>query len=214
MRILNCVIAALFLGLGAVSVSASERESYSIGEGLSISFSLPGSQWQVSARAPEMLVRDTVAHVRYHFEEDGRDVPPDLEMKVRQRLAGNELFVFNPSSGAHLDVDFSASAAGEAPPSEEAIAGSARAAAAELGQEKDLSDVRSHYGAAPLSGTGVSYRVDATYLKDGEPRTFIGYIAAVRTGWLFLYYTDKQENPRDLDEIEKLFENIRVVDGN
>lgn len=191
------------------SAAAAGRMQYELAPGVVVSFIMPGDRWQASADAPEALIRETAAHVRYHFLEDGREVPTDLETRVRQRLKQNELFIYNPSTTAHLDMDISPVTPEEGVPSADTVKASAGYAAKELQQEQDLSQVQSSYAPSPLGGALSSYRIDASYLKDGSPRTFIGYVGAIPSGWFFLYYTDKQKNTRDLNEIEVLLDSFR-----
>lgn len=201
------ILLAGFLLLPSVGF-AKERRDFVFDDGLTLSFELPSERWQVTRKAPEFLVKETVAHVRFHLEEGGREVPADLETSVSSRLGQNELYVYNPETAAHLDIDLSPLEFGQAPPSEQAVASSAEFAKAELSQEQDISDISAKSEVASLPGARSAFRIDASFNRDGAPRRFIGLIGYVPGYWFFFYYTEKNQSEDDKAEMEALLNSL------
>jgi hypothetical protein len=192
------------------SVIASPAATLTVSEHLVLEYQQPQG-WQATSSVPEFLVRQTTEHVAMHLREAGKPVPEELEQQVRKRMANNELFLFNPQTRAHLDVDFSVLNAEDDPPPKESIAKSAEYAKAELSKEPDLTEVVSDYHEYALKGAAFAYRVNATYKRDGEPRRFIGVISFVERYWVFIYYTDDARNKDDLKRFEEVLSGLSLV---
>jgi len=185
-------------------------ETFRVSDNLVLEYRVP-ENWQATTTAPEFLVRQTVEHVSFHFRERGQPVPAALETKVRERMANTELFMVNPRTRAHLDIDFSPIGADEASPTRETVAKSARYAELELGNEEDLTDVSSRTEAYRLQGADYAYRIDATYKRDGEPRRFVGVVGFAGRYWVFLYYTDEAVLDADLQRLDEALKGLVLV---
>jgi len=192
------------------SAIATSAATLTVSEHLALVYQQPQG-WQATFSAPEFLVRQTTEHVAMHLREAGKPVPDELEQKVRKRLATNELFIFNPQTQAHLDIDFSAINADQEPPLKQSLAKSAKYAKEELSREPDLTEVVSSYYEYALKGAAVAYRVDASYKRDGEPRRFVGVISFVDRYWVFLYYTDEARNEEDLQRLAEVLSGLSLV---
>ncbi|HKI51430.1 MAG TPA: hypothetical protein VJ995_05100 [Geothermobacteraceae bacterium] len=192
------------------SAIATSAATLTVSDHLALVYRQPQG-WQATSSAPEFLVRQTTEHVARHLREAGKPVPEELEQQVRKRLANNELFLYNPQTRAHLEIDFSVINAEDDPPPKESIAKSARYAKDELSQEPDLTDVVSDDHEYALKGAAVAYRVDATYQRDGEPRRFVGVISFVDRYWVFIYYTDEARSEEDLQRLAEVLSGLSLV---
>jgi len=177
-------------------------EPLPVADGITLHLDLPGVDWSFHRDPPQFLVDETVAHVRHHLAEDGREVPDDLAAQVLQRMRQNELFMVRATTAARLLVDFSPDPEGQPAPDPGTVEQSARLAAAELENEPDLSAVQSLVSPAEFRGAGRVWEVSASYLQDGEPRRFLGVIGHVAGHWMFLYYTDLARDPGDLPALQ------------
>ncbi|HKI51173.1 MAG TPA: hypothetical protein VJ995_03800, partial [Geothermobacteraceae bacterium] len=135
--LLRLLLSVFALCASAVATSAA---TLTVSEHLALEYQQPQG-WQATFSAPEFLVRQTTEHLARHLREAGKPVPEELEHQVRKRLANNELFLYNPQTRAHLDIDFSEINADDDPPLKESLAKSARYAKEELSQEPDLTEV-------------------------------------------------------------------------
>ena len=126
--------------LMAISLAAAGPAMAAVFEvrpGILVNFSDLPSTWQISAEPPESLVRQGAGHIRpaqlAAARKAGIDSP---EEAARQMLKGNELFLYNPQSGAHVKVDFSPLRKDEDPPRARVLKASARFAAEGLQNEE------------------------------------------------------------------------------
>jgi len=176
-----------------------------------VNFSDLPSPWQISAEPPESLVRQSAGHISpgqlAAARKAGIDSP---EEAARQMLKGNELFLYNPQSGAHVKVDFSPLRQQEAPPRARTLKASARYAAEGLQSEEGVEGAASKVGKARLAGAKAAYRVDAEYLMHGEPTRFIGIVSFAHGHWIYLYYTGPNPGLEDLKAANSVIESFRI----
>jgi len=137
--------------------------------GIEIGFAPLPPPWQVSNEPPDSLVKESASHLNpaqlAAARKAGIDSP---EEAARQMLKANELFLFNPQSGAHVKIDFSPLREGESPPDGRALKASARYAAEGLQDEEGIENAKSKVGKTRLTGAKAAYRVDADYLMHGQ----------------------------------------------
>lgn len=203
------VIIVLLLLL--VAPLSARAEVFKVAPGIELSLALPGPDWKFSATPPEFLVKETAAHVKHHLDEQHKEAPVDLAERIAEQLRRNELFLVRPSTSARLLVDFSPDNPGAQAPTQDILHNSARAAASELRNEPDLSQVKTEVTPGTLTGAGQVWQLEASYLQDGKPRRFFGVIGFVGGSWLFLYYTDLNRDAGDLAAVRKALEGASVT---
>ena len=207
-RWFSCLLLALLLAVPNLAAAAG----YEVQPGIEISFAPLPTPWQVSKEPPDFLVKESAAHINpaqlAAARKAGIDNP---EETARQMLKANELFLFNPQSGAHLKIDFSPLREGEAPPSARALQSSARYAAEGLQDEEGIEAVNSKVGKTRITGADAAYRVDADFLMHGKATRFIGVITFARNHWIYLYYTGPQPGPEDLMVVNQIFKSFSIA---
>ncbi len=168
-----------------------------------LNFYLDPERWRVAEQPPEYLVDDVAEHLEHELEDQGKH-PSEKELVqlARERLRNNEAFVFNPETGAHLDVDSSKLREGESVPSAYAIQRSAEYAGESLGSEEGVSDVSYKTENIEIQGAHAATFLDASFRHHDEPRRFLGVIAFADSHWLFLYYTDPLRDEGDYEAME------------
>jgi len=191
-----------------------QAETLKIVPGVVLQYTLPAERWTVAREAPEFLIEETAEHLEHELAAQGKR--PDaaaLKAAATRRLAANEVYIFNPDSGAYLAIDFSALREGEKAPGRGAIAESARLAGESLESEEGTSDVRHDYRKAAVPGAEIAYRVDATFRHHDESRRFIGVIGFRAPYWFYLYYTDPLQDAADSGEMEEILRNLVLLPG-
>ena len=212
---MKIAVACLFLLMTGLLFAAapSSAEELTLPDGLTLTFTLPDG-WAYSRQAPQFYVEETVEHVTHELADQGKKVESDrLRDAVTRRLATNEGFVYHPESHSMLLIDFSPLREGEAEPSRDTVAQSARYAAGELRQEEGAADVAAGSDRTNFSGMPYAYRVDATYTMHGEPRRFIGIVGFRSPYWIYLYYTDTLTNSSDREAMEELLRTARLAEA-
>ena len=209
-RWFSCLLLVLLLAVPNLAAAAG----YEVQPGIEISFTPLPPPWQVSKEPPDSLVKESAVHINpgqlAAARKAGIDSP---EEAARQMLKANELFVFNPQSGAHLKIDFSPLRDGEVPPSAGALQSSARYAAEGLRDEEGIEDAKSKVGKTRITGAKAAYRVDADFLMHGVATRFIGVITFARNHWVYLYYTGPHPGPEDLAVVSRIFESFSIAPG-
>lgn len=196
----------VFLLTGAASLSA---ETITVVPGVALELNLPGQRWEMSRQAPGFLLRETAEHLEHELAAQGKQVDAEsLREAADRRLAANELFVFNPESGAVLTIDFSPLKENEKAPGHRTVAASARYAGESLASEEGIEGAESRVDKVRISGADSAYRVRASYRQHGEPTKFTGIIGFIDPYWFFLYYTDPLRDPEDGKEMERMMETL------
>ncbi len=197
----------------AISLTAwGETTVFQVAPDLALELTLPGSHWVAKAQPPEFLVEERVEHAAHEIEHQGNQVPSaeQLLAMVRRQLSGNEIYVYNPDTRAHLEIDFSPLNKGESPPGEKSLASSARYAGQSLESEEGVSDLRFRTEKADFPWAKTAYRLEADYLFHGEKRRFLGIIGFIRDNWVFLYYTDPLARGDDFQEMEAILSGLNL----
>ncbi len=188
--------------------------SFEVRPGVEISFADPPAPWQIGPEPPDFLIQERADSLH----------PPQLaaakkagfktpEAAARKMLLDNELFLFNPQSRSHMEIDFSPLKQGERPATSRSLKASARYAAEELYAEEGLEEADADSAATRVNGAASAYRVDATFRKLGKPTRFIGIITFAQNHWIYLYYTGRQDATEDHDEVNRWLESIQISAG-
>lgn len=202
----------LVLGLAFVLflVGAVRAEIIEIVPGLRVNLELGSSEWSASPTPPAFLVDEMTEHLA-HEVPVGQSVDAErLRDMVIKRLAANELFIFNPASGAHLEVDVSPLREDEREPSKGAVADSARFAGQSLVEEEGVGNVEWKTRKVSIPGAKASYRLDASYTFHGGPRRFVGIVGFSAPYWFYLYFTDPLKTPADAAVVDTLIERLAI----
>lgn len=193
---------------GAASLSA---ETIPVAPGVVLEVNLPGQKWEMSRQAPEFLVSETAEHLEHDLAAQGKQVDAGkLKAEAGKRLGANELFIFNPISGAVLTIDFSPLRENEKAPRDRNVAASARYAGESLSSEEGIEGVKSKTDRVQVTGAGSAYRVRASYRQHGEPKKFTGIIGFADPYWFFLYYADPLRDPGDGEEMERIMDSLAL----
>lgn len=173
---------------------------------------LPSEEWQAVQEPPPFLIKERLAHLSDGMLAMMKKAGfTDRRQAVEAMLGKNEAYVYKPASGAHLDVDFSAVKTGEEPPTARTLRNSAEFAGQSLANEEDYTEVEYRVSSTTIPGLGTVQRLDASYLRHGEPGEFIGLIGFRNPYWVFFYYTDPSRDDGDRTEIEAILGSLRVV---
>ncbi|HKL48873.1 MAG TPA: hypothetical protein VJ882_04380 [Desulfuromonadales bacterium] len=200
---------ALFL-LPATAISGSFR----LAEDIVLEVELPGERWNVSNEPSSALVESIAEHMHHDLEAQGKDVSEkQVHRAARERLAANELFI-RSDSGAHIEIDISPIKSGKKSPSEGTVKSSARYAGQSMASEEGVSKASSEISEFDLPGASVAYRLDIDFVRHEKSMNFLGVIGFDKPYWLYFYGTDPQVDPRDAEEMEKIFQSLRIVREN
>jgi len=201
MRKVSFFIAVLsFLWAGPLAA-----ETIRVRPDLIVELNLPSARWTISRQAPDFLLEETAEHLEHELAGQGKQLDPGkLRAAAVNRLAANEIFVFNPDSGAVLTLDFSPLREGEDPPGRKTVAASARYAGDSLASEEGITEVDAETGKTSVEGAEHAYRVAARYRHHGQPTEFVGIVGFVRPYWFFFYYTDPLKDRRDAGEMNTI----------
>lgn len=185
--------------------------TYEVVPGTYLTLVLPADHWQVSAVPPDFLVEDMAGHLSEEMLRTARAAGMDDPLEVaRKNLSINELFVVNPETGAWLAVDFSPLREGESAPNRRTVARSAQFAGQSLQGEEGLSELTYSTKRVRLPGARHAHRLDAEFEKHGTPIRFIGIVGFADPHWIFLYYTDYQEDAQDMVDMEAILKSVRL----
>ena len=211
-RIALSVVVLLLLG-----VASLEAATLSLVPGVDLEVDLPGQKWQMSRQTPEFLILQTAEHLEHELADQGKQVDAEeLKAAAAKRLAANELFIFNPDSGAVLTIDFSPLKENEKAPRDRTVAASARYAGDSLSSEEGLEGVESKTDKVKVAGAASAHRIKASYRQHGEPMKFTGIIGFIEPYWFFFYYTDPLRDPGDAEEMGRILDSLvlKSVGGN
>lgn len=171
------------------------------------------ASWKIDMEAPADLLQHMMEHLR---EDAARNEQTPTEEQVRtaaeQRLASNDLFVFNPESGAHLLISFTSLGDDESPPSDRAIELSAKYAAEGVVDE-GWEDVKVRQKAAQIDGASSAQRFEIDYSHEEEQSRFMGVVGFASPYWFWLYANDHLADPKDREVLDKLLREIRIEAG-
>lgn len=185
-----------------------------VSPGLTLAVQIPPGRWQTSAQPPEFLVAEMAEHLAHDLEAQGKTVDDAaLQAAAAKRLAANEYFIFNPVSGAHLDIDFSPLSAGDIAPSRRMVADSAHFAAESLVGEEGVTEVNHRVRRERVKGADYAYSLDAAYRKHDVPTRFYGLIGFVGDSWFFFYFTESGKDPEDYPEARCILRSARLLPG-
>lgn len=192
--------------------SALLASSYEIVPGVELSFTDPPSPWEISTEPPEFLTRERAASLHPQqlaaARKAGFKTP---EAAARKMLLDNELFLFNPKTLGHIEVDFSPLKQGENQATAKSLEISARYTAEELYAEEGLEDVKASPSKVNIKGAAAAFRVDAHYRKLDQPTQFIGVITFAREHWIYLYYTGPQGTDEDRAMVNHWLESVKIA---
>jgi len=127
---------------------------------------------------------------------------------ARRRLGANELFIFNPDSGAVLTIDFSPLRGGEKAPEDGTVASSARYAGESLESEEGVDGVETKTDKVHVPGADYAHQIQASYRQRGKPLKFTGIIGFVDPYWFYLYYKDPLRNTSDAEDMRRILDSI------
>ncbi|MDY0268076.1 hypothetical protein [Trichloromonas sp.] len=183
-----------------------------VSPGRTLTIRIPPERWQNSPQAPVFLIEEMTEHLAHDLEAHDKKVDEAaLQAAVDKRLAANEHYIFNPVSGAHLDIDFSPLAAGESAPSRSMVADSTRFAAQSLISEEGVTEVSQRVRRVRVKGADYAYSLDAAYRKHDVPTRFYGLIGFAGDAWFFFYYTDSGKDPEDYPEARCMLRSLRLL---
>lgn len=184
-------------------------ETIRISPGLSVELSIPGERWTLALKAPDFLLEETAEHLEHELAAQGKHVDSaKLKAAAAKRLAANEVFIFNPASGAVMTLDFSPLREGEDPPGRKTVAASARYAGDSLASEEGVSEVDMKTVQKMVVGAEHAHGVEARYRHHGEPTLFVGIVGFVNPHWFFFYYTDPLKDPHDAEDMNTILESL------
>ncbi|MFO7982496.1 MAG: hypothetical protein R6V08_03500 [Desulfuromonadales bacterium] len=200
---------ALFL-LPTTAISGS----FPLADDIVLEVELPEEGWKVSNEPSSALVENVAEHMHHDLEDQGRDVSEkQVRQAAKERLAANELFI-SSDSGAHIEIDISPIKSGKKAPSDETVKGSARFAGQSMASEEGVSEASSKISEFDLPGASAAYRLDIDFVRHGKSMKFLGVIGFEDPYWLYFYGTDPQVDPKDADEMEQIFESLRIIREN
>ena len=188
-------------------------QEFELRPGLSVNLPETPAFWKVDTEAPA----DLLAHMIEHLREDAarnEQAPTDEQLlaAAQKRLEMNDLFVFNPESGAHLLISFSPLGDNESPPSERAIELSAQYAAEGVVDE-GWEDVTVRRHAAQIDGARSAQRFEIDYRHEQEQGRFMGVVGFASPYWFWLYANDHLADPDDREVLDSLLRQIRIQAG-
>lgn len=212
MKLICLVVLSLVLGCSQdyrASI-ASDMKIIPLADDMDLGIRLPGDNWKISPEPPMFLVEEVAEHIEHELEETGRMTESltldQLKKAALKKLQANEGYVFNPATGAHLDVDISRLGEGGVAPSARGVENSARYAVSSLEGDEGVSAVVARVEKTRLAGTQYAWRISADYKMHEEPRRFVGIVAFASPYWVYLYYTDPLKNNTDYSEMEEMLQ--------
>ena len=189
---------------------ASDMQTLTLADDMALGIRLPGDNWKISKEPPIFLVEEMAEHIEHELEETGRMTgsltADQLKNAALKKLQANEGYVFNPNTGAHLDVDISRLGEGGVAPSARGVENSARYAVSSLEGDEGVSAVVARVEKTRLAGAQHAWKILADYKMHEEPRQFVGIVAFAAPYWIYLYYTDPLKNKTDYGEMEEMLQ--------
>lgn len=202
----------IFLGLATLFLLplTSLAEVYEARPGLKVVLPALSEPWTVSREASPSLVAHLAAHLKDDAEKQGRTVTEEQALSAaRQRLASNELLIFNEKTEAHLLISFSPIGPKESDPSAKSVAISAQYAAEGVTDE-GWSDVKDHHEPIQIKGAKHAQWFQIDYTEDGARHLFMGVVGYARPYWFWLYANDHLKDPGDRAVLENILRNIEI----
>ncbi|OEU62577.1 MAG: hypothetical protein BA870_03885 [Desulfuromonadales bacterium C00003094] len=179
---------------------------------LQLAMALPSPRWQFSTEAPTFVAKKMSDHLRQEVVAAVPNINDEqLLLLARKRLAVNEAYVFNEHSGACLMIDFSSRRQGKTDPTLAELKGSAYGALLALANEEGVADLESRISTSAIAGSSRACRVEASYLLDGQARSFIGIIGFKTPYRFYLYYNEAGRDPRDRIEMEQVLKSLQLL---
>lgn len=198
--------------LGLLLPLEVQAEVLKIMPGWQLQVALPNEEWQAGLQPPPFLIEERLTHLSdgmlAMMKEKG---VTDRRQAVEAMLGRNEAFIFNSATGAHLDVDFSPLGETDEAPTAETLRNSAEFAGQALAAEENYTEVAYRVSTASIAGLESVQRLDASYLRDGQPGEFIGLIGFRSPYWVFFYYTDPEADAEDRRDMAAILGSLRVV---
>lgn len=166
--------------------------------------------WIATREAPPSMVEHIAEHLQTDAAAKGRTITLEQAMPLaRQRLAANELVIFNQKTEAHLLISFSPIEKGERKPSRKTVARSAQIAAGGVTDE-GWSDVADRHATARVKGAQHAQYFEISYKEEGEPQLFMGIVGFADPYWFWLYANDHLKNPEDRPVLERILREIEI----
>ncbi|WP_305041593.1 hypothetical protein [Geoalkalibacter sp.] len=197
----------MFLFLLPLSTMA---EVYEARPGLKVVLPPLPEPWIVSREASPALVAHLAEHLKEDAEKQGRTVTEEQVLSAaRQRLASNELMIFNEKSEAHLLISFSPIGEKEKDPNAKSVAISAQYAAEGVTDE-GWTDVQDRHEPIAIKGAMHAQWFEINYKEDGASHLFMGVVGYARPYWFWLYANDHLKDPGDRAVLENILRNIEI----
>ncbi len=213
-KLFGLVMLGSLLVLSACAVPPAPDALLAVAPGLSVGINLPDEKWIIASEAPDFLVEEMAEHIAHDLEAQGKAAErATIETAVAKRLAANEHFVFSPVSGAHMEIDFSPLDPGDAAPSRDSVADSARYAAESLESEEGIDELSYEVGRARIYGADYAYELQARFMKHDVAMRFYGLVGFVDFSWFFIYYTDAGRDSGDYSQAIQILRSVQVVRG-
>lgn len=194
----------LFLPLG---VSA---KVYEIRSDLAVVLPELPAPWVVSKEASPTLVEHLAEHLLEDAERAGRSLSQEEALRgARQRLASNDLLIFNEQSEAHVLISFSPIGRRQSDPSADSVALSARYAAEGVSDE-GWTKVSEEHRATQVKGAQQAQYFKIDYTEDGEEHLFMGIVGYARPYWFWVYANDHLKDPLDRPTLDNILSTIEI----
>lgn len=185
-------------------------EVYEARPGLKVVLPPLSEPWTVSREASPALVAHLAEHLKEDAEKQGRIVTEEQALNAaRQRLASNELMIFNEKTEAHLLISFSPIEEKESDPSAKSVALSAQYAAEGVTDE-GWTDVKDRHESIQIKGAKHAQWFEINYKEDGQAHLFMGVVGYARPYWFWLYANDHLKDPGDRAVLENILRNIEI----
>jgi len=203
----------ILIAILSVLPGLAAAEVFQLKPGLQVSLPDLKSPWSASTEPNASLVEHLAEHVVEEAAAEGKVLTAEqAEQVARKRAAGNQLFVSNSKSGAHLLISFSALKEGEAAPSAQTVARSAKYAVDSALDEGWQVDKVSH-AVTEIKGARYARWFSIEYTHEGEPGLFMGIVGFADPYWFWLYGNDHLQDPADRKKLEMLMLGIEIGVG-
>lgn len=185
-------------------------EVYQVRPGLKVILPELSEPWVATKEASPALVEHLAEHLMEDAAKKNRTISKEQAMEgARQRLANNELMIFNEKTEAHLMISFSPLRKGESDPSAGSVKLSAQYAAEGVTDE-GWTDVKDRHEATTVKGAQQAQYFEISYKEDGESSLFMGIVGFARPYWFWLYANDHLKDPADRAVLENILRQIEI----
>jgi len=200
----------ILLALSLLLCLQANAEMIEISATTSLQLTVPDG-WLLAKEPPQQLLEEMAEHISHEAAEKGQHPTQEqLLGAARNRLAANEVLLYNPKTLAFMTLDFSPLKQGEREPGKKSIKLSAKYAGESLEQEEGVSQLRGASKEMSIKGAWYAYRYDASYQHHEENMAFSGIIGFSAPYWFFFYYTDYLQDPADKLRSEQLLESLQI----